>query len=254
MSDTLRECLVSVWCLLRHVPLFLRHPDHPKTPLRVLGIVAFDVLHVLRTSRTIAPSQVADLAAFLDFEGCANAEWDNKAHDAAECSAIRRRLEAAGRGRCVDDYLHQLREHEGRRPAPGGDQRQFADVRAYREAVARLSLSTAAGIVHQPVDANLETLFRILMQCQIVDDVLDYSEDVSSGLPSFVTATDSRHDALAMSAAASADYSRLPRELEPPVIVPFRVALAVFSLAARAILLLSPRAHRTVKTHAPQRP
>lgn len=252
MSDALRESVASAWCLLRRLPLFFRAT--PKTPLRVLGIVAFDALHVLRTSRPLTDQNVDELATFLDFEGCANAEWDNKQRCQNECRAIRQRLEDAGLGGCIKEYLHQLRALESTRPAPRGDLRRFTEVREYREAVARLSLSTAAGIAQQPLDADVDTLFRILMQCQIVDDVLDYDEDVSRGLPSFLTASESRSDALGWTAEAARSYAAAPAPGNHSAMFPFRAALWLFTVVAKVVIHISPSAHQTVKTHVPQRP
>lgn len=252
MSSAIRESVVSAWCLLRRLPLFFRAT--PKTPLRVLGIVAFDVLHVLRTSRPLPMQRVNELATFLDFEGCANAEWDNKELCETECRAIRQRLEDAGLGSCLKEYSDHLRELESLRPLPGGDHRRFTQVREYRERVARLSLSTAAGIVQQPLDEDVDTLCSVLMQCQIIDDVLDYNEDVSAGLPSFLTASASPSDAMGWTAEAARSYGAVPVAGNSPVVFPFRVALWLFTLVARGVVHISPSAHQTVKTHAPHRP
>lgn len=255
MSKALREVVVSAWCLVRRLPLFVRAT--PKTPLRVLGIVAFDTLHVLRTSRPLPKQKVDELATFLDFEGCANAEWDNKDLCETECRAIRQRLEDAGLGACIEKYRQTLRSLEGTRPSPGGDHHRFQEIRRYREGVARLSLSTAAAIaLPSPPknDDDVEMLWRILMQCQIIDDVLDVSEDAAAGLPSFLTASGSEADALAWTAQAATSYATVSARQKRSTLFPFRVALWFFTLAAKGVMHISPGAHQTVKTHAPQRP
>lgn len=258
MSKALRESLVSAWCLLRRLPLFFH--DTPKTPLRVLGIIAFDTLHVLRTSRPLPQQRVHELATFLDFEGCANAEWDHKDRSEAECRVIGQRLVDAGLGARIEQYCRQLRALESLRPSPGGDQRRFTEVREYREAVARLSLSTAAAIALQSPaepaegDADVDTLCRILMQCQIVDDVWDYDEDVSASLPSFLTASASLPDALRWTTKAARSYAVIPVTHKGSVLFPFRIALWLFSIGARVVILISRTAHQTVKTPACQRP
>ena len=191
----MRASLVSVGCLLRGLPLFFRAA--PRTPLRVLGIVALDMIHVLRHSQPLPRKRISELALFLDFEGCTNAAWDHKDLCEAEYQAIRQRLETAGLGSCVVEYLGRLRELERARPSIGGDRRCFDEVRSYREAVARLSLGTVAAIALNAegresdiyatqCDGDVDTLFRILMQCQVIDDVMDYAEDMSAGLPSFL--------------------------------------------------------------------
>ena len=50
-------------------------------------------------------------------------------------------------------------------------------------------------------------LFRIAMQCQIIDDVLDYPQDMSAGLPSFLTAAESLPQALELSRLAALGYA-----------------------------------------------
>src|SRR5260370_33335451 len=55
-------------------------------------------------------------------------------------------------------------------------------------------------------DAGLNILFRIAMQCQIIDDVLVYSRDLSAGLPSFLTASKSLPQALELTRLAALRY------------------------------------------------
>ncbi|MGE0866792.1 MAG: hypothetical protein AB7P34_23045, partial [Vicinamibacterales bacterium] len=79
--------MVSIRCFVRGLPLFFAAA--PRTPLRVLGIIALDTLHVLRRSRPLPRQRVRELAMFLDFEGCANAAWDRKEMCAADYHALR---------------------------------------------------------------------------------------------------------------------------------------------------------------------
>jgi hypothetical protein len=222
--------LVSLACLLRGLPLFWRAA--PRTPLRVLGIVALDTLHVLRYSRPLSRRRISELAMFLDLEGCANAAWDRKPRCEEEFEAIRQRLQHAGLGSCLDAYLAQLRELEGHRPSIGGDRRRFEEVRAYREGVARLSLSTAAAIALGPGDhRDVDTLFRTLMQCQIIDDVLDYEEDLAAGLPSFLTASASLPLGFELTAASVRGYAVGANGL-----FPLRVGLNVMTLLTTIVV------------------
>ena len=128
------------------------------------------------------------LAALLDFGACANAAFDNKDCCRHECRETLQLLEEAGIRSSVVEYLRRLGDLESRRPLPGGDHWQFQKVGLYREAVVRLSLGMVAatangnqcldeGIRATYCDADLNILFRIVMQCQIIDDVLDYSKD-----------------------------------------------------------------------------
>lgn len=249
----IRASLVSAACLLRGLPLFFSAA--PRTPLRVLGIIAFDTLHVLRHSRPLARTRIKELATFLDFQGCANATWDRKAVCQDEYEAIRRELEKAGMGPCIDAYLSRLRELESRRPSVGRDRRHFEDVRAYREGVARLSITTAAAIaLHEcpeeeiratQYDSDVDTLFRILMQCQVIDDVLDYHDDVAVGLPSFLTATASLADAMELTANAARSYADGPLGAPGSGVFPLRMALRVVTSVATLVVRAADPRHRS---------
>ena len=237
MSD-LRACLAAIQSLLSHLPLFFA--AHPRTPLRVLGIVALDMLHVLRYGRGLPHTRTDALALFLDLEGCANAAWDRKGVCLEEWRAIRQRLDDAGLGPSVHDYLGRLQALESTRPSAGGDGPRFAQVRTYRESVARLSITTAAeialsqddrGMVLDPThsDADLDTLYRILMQCQIIDDIFDYADDLSAGLPSFLTASTSPSQSLASAAAAARSYGGAHGRSSSSSVLPLRTTLWLFT-------------------------
>ncbi len=194
------------------------------------------------------------LAALLDLGGCANAAFDNK-----DCCRLERRrtlqlLEEAGLGASVAEYLRRLEGLESRRPAPGGDYRHFRKVGWYREAVVRLSLGMVAatangnqsldeGIRATYCDADVNLLFCIAMQCQIMDDVLDYCEDRSAGLPSFLTATRSLWKAFELTRLAAlgyADSRDLPRTGE---VFALRSALILVSSCAKLVLVLGRWKH-----------
>lgn len=248
---TALQALVSLGCLLRGLPLFFGKT--PRTPLRVLGIIALDTLHVLRYSRPLSRQRVAELAAFLDFEGCANAAWDHKDLRQAEYDAMRQRLEAAGLGPCIATYLVRLRELEEQRPLIGGDRRRFGEVRAYREGVARLSMATAAAIAltdeRREVkissaygDRDVDTLYRILMQCQVIDDVIDYQDDQAAGLPSFLTALTSLPLGLELTAAAVERYAAGSKG-----VFPMRVALAVITAMTKVVVALGRHRYESAR-------
>jgi hypothetical protein len=237
--------LVALTSLLRHLPRFFRHT--PKTPLRVLGIVAFDTLHVLRHSRPLSPGRADALASFMDFEGCANAACDGKPYCEADYRTILTRLDEAGLAECVRSYLQRLRELENGRPAVPGDLRRVMEVRAYREAVARLSMGTAAviALTADPVDEgshstssdrDVDALYRVLMQCQIIDDVLDYRQDVAAGLPSFLTASVSVPESVEVTREAVGSYAAGGVPAVPGAIFPLRLALAITTMAAKLIV------------------
>jgi hypothetical protein len=241
----LRSSLTACACLLRSVPLFFRAA--PKTPLRVLCIVALDTVRVLRGSPPLSRQRRKDLATFLDFQACTNMEWDRKPFWVSECEALRRRLEQAGLGRWISDYLRLLSDLETRRPSASGDATRCDQVRSYREAVARLTLATVVAIATDADDIedglrmtdddhDIAMLLRMAMQCQIVDDVVDYREDLKTGLPSFLTASLSIHDALASTVHAARAYgSRRP--IGERSAFPLEAALTSLTALAQVALL-----------------
>jgi hypothetical protein len=249
-TGAVRASLVSLACLARALPLFLR--GSPRTPLRALGIVALDIIHAARHSRRLPFRTVSEMALLLDLEGCANQAWDRKGDRAADYHSIRWQLTGAGLQAYVDDYLERLAEVEGRRPPAGGDRRRFDDVRRYREAVVRLALAAVAaralesgcledGIRATRSDRDVEILFRLGMQCQIIDDLLDYPADAAAGLPSFMTATASLPEAMELTIGAVRAYAPGAAPSSERALLPLRIALVVVTaltrLAAAAAVL-----------------
>jgi hypothetical protein len=184
---------------------------------------------------------------FLDFQACTNAVLDGKELCAAEYRALRQELERGGLGMWITDYLSRIRELEMRRPAVGGDARRFDDVRAYREAVVRLSLGTIAaialnaespdeGIRSTYCDRDVAAMFRMAMQCQIIDDVVDYRKDVSAGLPSFLTASASLPQAVALTAIAARSYTASRGSPTGRGLFPLEAALSVLTLVTKLIV------------------
>jgi hypothetical protein len=240
----LRASLVSLACFLRSVPLFFR--TSPRTPLRVLCVIALDAVHVLRNGRPLPRSRRTQMAAFLDFQAGTNAVWDGKDLCAPEYRALRDRLERTGLGVWITEYLGRLGELESGRPSIGGDRQCFEDARSYREAVARLSLATITaialdaecldeGIRATYSDSDVAALFRMAMQCQIMDDVIDYRKDLAAGLPSFLTASAPLPQALALTADSVRFYAA-SREPSPGGVFPLEAALHVMRLVTRIVV------------------
>jgi hypothetical protein len=237
--------LASVGCLLRATPLFFGAA--PRTPLRVLCLIALDAMHVLRYRRPLRRARLSELATVLDFQAATNAIWDGKDRDNGDYVAMRLRLETAGVGPWVEGYVSRLGALESRRPPVGGDQRRFDDVRKYREAVARLSLATVIGIAlhtrsldetvlatHR--DADLAALFGIVMQFQIMDDVLDREEDMDAGLPSFLTACASLPQTRILTARAARSYGTSQAYSAAHIWWPLRLALWLLTAAAMLVI------------------
>jgi hypothetical protein len=189
------------------------------------------------------------LAALLDFGACANAVFDNKDYCPQEFQRALQLVKEAAIQSSVVEYLQRLRDLESNRPLPGGDYQQFHRVGLYREAIVRLSLGMVAmaancnprldeGIRATWCDADLAILFRIVMQCQVIDDVLDYSQDMSAGLPSFLTACQSLPQAFELTRLAALGYAdgrELPRTGDA---FPLRLALFLVSTCAMLVIAL----------------
>ncbi len=117
----------------------------------------------------------------------------------------------------------------------------------YREAVARLCVATATAIaldaesleeaiLATQLDSDVDVLVRILLQCQIIDDVLDYSEDLSAGLPSFLTASASLPQALELTITAAQSYGAISERSSRTAAFPLRVTLRVFTTVTTGLL------------------
>lgn len=237
--------VASLSCLFGGLPLFFS--STPKTPLRVLCVIALDTVHVLRNARRLPRTRSRQLAAFLDFQACSNAGWDGKDLCAAEYRALRQRLETAGLAGWITEYLTRLRELETRRPAVGGDLQRCLDVRAYRESVARLALAALTaialnadalddGIQATFRDPDVAALFRMAMQCQIIDDVIDYRKDLSAGLPSFLTASASPRQAIRLTADAVRCYGASSGHSAGRGAFPLEAMLCVITLVTRLVV------------------
>lgn len=248
LHDGILTTLIAVLSMVRGLSLFLS--GRPRTPLRVLCIVAFDTLHVLCHRRRLPMLKLKLLAALLDFGACANAAFDQKKDHRHERRVTRQLLEEAGIGWSVAEYLRRLGKLESGRPLPGGDRRHFQKVSLYREAVVRLSLgmvaTTARGsqCLDEAIEAtygdrDLNLLFRIAMQCQIIDDVLDYSQDKSAGLPSFLTACHSLQQALELTQLAARGYAEDHLLACAADVFPLRAALFLVSMCAKLVVLSS---------------
>ena len=256
-TGAVRACLAAIACLARSLPLFFR--DSPRTPLRALGIVALDIIHVTRRSRRLSQRTVSEMALLLDLEGCANKAWDRKGGGDLDYQAIRWQLTRAGLQEYMVEYLERLAALERQRPPAGGDRRRFDAVRQYREAVVRLALATVAaraleggrledGIHATRGDRDIETVFRIGMQCQIIDDLLDYPKDAAGGLPSFMTATASLPDAMELTTGAVRAYAAAGARSSEPALLPLRIALALVTAATRLVAAAAALRYRVFRS------
>jgi hypothetical protein len=238
--------IIAAASVMRSLPLLLS--ERPKTPLRVLCIMAFDTFHALRHGKRLPKARLRTLAALLDFGACANAAIDHKDYSRQEYDATLERLEAAGLRASLDEFVRRLWNLESGRPLPGGDQGRFQKAVLYREAVVRLSLAMVAATADGSQslddairaidhDADLNTLFRIVMHCQIIDDVLDYSKDLPAGLPGFLTGFESLPQAFEHTRLVARGYAGLP----PSAAFPLRSALFLVAVCTRLVMFAGER-------------
>jgi hypothetical protein len=93
----------------------------------------------------------------------------------------------------------------------------------------------------------MAALFRIALQCQIIDDVLDCDDDVSRRLPGFLTALPSLSESAALTAEASRTYgSGLAGSR---VILPLRLALRLVTMMASGCARLAQWRYRITDSH-----
>jgi hypothetical protein len=109
---------------------------------------------------------------------------------------------------------------------------------------ANLCTCVDEGIRATSRDVDLKLLFRIVMQCQIIDDVLDYSEDLSAGLPSFLTASRSLLQTFELTRQAALDYAADRDAPRTGDVFPLRAALYLVSACARLTIGLGRFCHR----------
>jgi hypothetical protein len=241
--NVLLGSFIAASCFLRRFSLFFRKA--PQTPLRVLCIMAFDTLHVLTKSNPMSTFKVSLLASILDFAAAVNSDLDCKAFDSDAYRANRSQIDSAGFGAVVDDFLHRLRELESRGQQIVKGSHACDNARVYRESVVRLNLALLAVIVFDlqclndgmncTYDQNFEILFKSIMQMQIIDDIIDYRDDVCAGLPGFLTVSELQ-TALPKTAQAWQTYRSYDQGTVSEVYCPFRFSLACTSLITKAAI------------------
>lgn len=238
---------VAFKCVLRGLPLMFA--SFPGTPLRVLCIMAFDTVYSLRQSRGLPKPRIRNLALLLNFGATLNAAFDGKAFCPDEFRRLQQRLFDAGLLKTSNDYWQQIQQLESGRPIAFGDRSQCEVVMAYREDVARLSIgfftmvafgyaSIEDGIEATRTDSDLEILFRIVMQCQIIDDVFDYSKDVARGLPGFLTASSELIDTFQRTSQAARRYAITTSTSKDQPVLALQFALMAVSVMAKTIIML----------------
>ena len=108
------------------------------------------------------------------------------------------------------------------------------------------------GIQAIRAEGDLAILFGIVMQCQIIDDVVDYSKDAAAGLPSFLTASESLRQAFELTCQATRGYANDQGVPRSGNVFPLRLALFAVSTIAKLLITLG-RWRRRIPFVEPQR-
>jgi hypothetical protein len=231
------------------------------TLLRALCIAAYDVLHKARYGQALDSQSRLALAALLELGAGANRLLDGKAETrdpqlTMKLRTAMRELRSRGHRSLVSSYLRHLIAQERLRPLPDGKHITAARIVAYREGVVRLSLGALAtvasltpdistGIRATCDDSATNALFRIVMHCQIVDDVLDYRKDRAASLPTFLTAHDRTTFALSQTLKAVIAYGKTDAPIHSGATLLLRLGLVLLTGLTCTLVLLAWPALRT---------
>lgn len=212
----------------------------PSTPLRVLSLMAMDAALRSRGLSFTAGRRQAVIKA-MELGAILNDRFDGVSFDARELRAHVASLASSPFREVVWCYAKRLRRLERTRPDPADG---LGLTMRYRENVNRVSLallwalasgsdlSAAEGALG--VETDLHLMFRLVMQMQMIDDLLDERCDRRRGLPSFVTAAGANGLSLRAIARGYAD-------LQPFCTCrnfPLRLALRITAVATRALIVL----------------
>lgn len=186
---------------------------------------------------------------FLDFGACLNAALDGKKFCPAEFQRLQDSLENAGLANIANDYVCSIQQLELKRPEAFRDHLQSEDTLRYRESIVGLNLtflimlSLEYGSLEECLrathaDDDLKLLFRIVMQCQIIDDVFDYSKDVRQRLPGFLTASARLGESFDMTWNAARRYASGHSSSRISSLFPLQAALFLVSMIAKTLIIL----------------
>jgi hypothetical protein len=245
--DRVSSLLTATCCVLKRLPLFF--VARPRTPLRVLCIMALDTASSLRRSGRLSAERIKKLSLLLDYGAQMNATLDGKSVCREDSRKLSKSLCDANLTHAADEYFRRIQQLELNRPVAFGDRAQCEKTRVYREDVVRLSLGIISqhsfeyaslndGLRATQTDSDLSVLFRIIMQCQIIDDVFDYSRDVDRGLPGFLTASNDLFDSFETTSDAAQQYANAGNAAGDPNLFALRTALFAVSAIAKTMITL----------------
>lgn len=211
----------------------------PATPLRVLALIA--ITAALRSRGIVlGPDRRRALIEAMELGALLNDRFDQDPHDPEELRARVRWFARSEHRNLVRGYAKRLRRLERSRP---DSMERGSATQCYREGVNSVSLamlwalghSRTLGIAELEIqrEPDLQLLFQIVMQAQVIDDVLDLREDRRRELPSFATGGASLQEIVSI--YADGKPLRLDRDFC------LRVALRTITAVARLVVAITAR-------------
>ena len=169
------------------LPLLLAR--HPRTPLRLLCVSAFEYVARLQGRRLDRSARLA-MACACDFGALRNDFYDQGNLDRKAYRQLRLRLRRFVPETETRRYIRNLRNAERRRPCFGrGGFSKPADVMEYRVHVLVLSLAWLQVISRRAMEPGLfGSLVALVGLVQLVDDLIDWKDDWACRRPTYVTA------------------------------------------------------------------
>lgn len=168
-------------------PMLLQR--HPRTPLRVLCISAFEYLARLGGG-TLGRGRREAMAHACDFGSLRDEYYDEGKLDVREYRSLRRALRWMAPEAATVRYIQQLRKAERGRPELSAAMPGITDATiAYRNSVIDLSLGWLRAISGLSVErARCQSMANLVCLVQLADDLLDWKKDQAGRCPSYVTA------------------------------------------------------------------
>lgn len=187
ISEIVRIGGAAVSALMVCSPMLLA--ARPKTPLRVFCVAAFEYLAQLRGG-TLGQERRAAIAHACDFGSLRDAYYDEQKLDLKEYRWLRSALRRTAPEAATIYYVQELRKAERGRPILAGNRRGLTEaIIKYRVAVIELSLRWLDKISGLPLEGvKFHALVNLICLIQLVDDLLDWKDDLSTRCPSYVTA------------------------------------------------------------------
>jgi hypothetical protein len=166
----------------------------PETPLRACALIAIET--ILRgRGRLLKSESRQTLIAAMELGALLNDRLDGDPYEINALRAAAARFSKSEHREIIRSYIAGLRCFEHERP---DCQDEITTIALYRERVNHISLAMLWAIASNTSfesardeilhSSDLNLLFRMVMQCQLIDDAMDLRKDLLKNLPSFATA------------------------------------------------------------------